>query len=156
MELPKYLIANDPNTPDGGYWVIRTERPFMTGSVVMVHSFNQDLIDTMNFQMVNGKRVAKCKEYYIYIIPQYAPYNADVTDEQATEILSEMAEYFKEAKIDRRRGQFRVYHENPQPLPTKETRHFYAEKKRAYQLRKAKELIAKSRQYERVDPDDNF
>lgn len=156
MELPEYIIATEFFDPGIGYWIVRTESPFMIGRVVLVHSYNQELIDTMNFQVVNGKRTVKCKGHYIYVTEEKHVLNAEVSDEVANTILSEMAEHLSEQLLDRKPSRFRVYNEDPKPLPTKETRHFYAEKKRAYQLRKAKELIAKSRQYERVDPDDNF
>lgn len=123
MKLSRYILATDPGMGRTDI-VVSTEFPFAVGSAYFVDQNDSEAIDNMNLQAVNGK-TAKCLGHSVYMTLSSVLSGEELSAEDVTRILGEMADFFKTERLDKKPGKYRKYCENPKEIPSKEIREHF-------------------------------
>ena len=111
MRLPRFVILTNPDENFNNV-VMETRPPFFLGKVYCIPKKEVDAVEQMMADLANERTTAvKLPGYTIFLVASGTLTGMGLEPEQAKPILREMADFYKSAAIDRKRGKNRLYQE---------------------------------------------
>lgn len=111
-QLPRFVLVSNP---DEGLTnvVMETRPPYFLGKAFGIPKKNIDDVEQMMADIANDRTTAaKVPGFTIFMTP-YGSLNGErLPDEQARATLRDMAAFYKETAIERKKGKNRIYQED--------------------------------------------
>ena len=111
MKLPRFVMLYNPDEQLNDV-VMETSAPYFLGKVYKIDKRDEEQVEQTLADIANGRRLAvKIEGYTIFVSVAGTLDRNELPDEEAREVLRDMADFYRGAVLLRKKGKHRCYQE---------------------------------------------
>ena len=111
MRVPRFVMLNNPDEQFSDV-VMESTPPYLLGKVYFIEKKDTDKVEETLADIANGRRVAvKIPGYTAFVSVAGTLDGETLPDDEAREVLRDMADFYKGAMLTRKKGRYRRFQE---------------------------------------------